>query len=94
MPATFEGAVYFDTAALIISIVLLGRYLEARAKGRASEAIKKLMGLRPRTASVIVDGVETQVPVEDVEVGQMVVVRPGEKMPVDGTVVEGSFGGR
>ncbi len=90
MPATFEGAVYFDTAALIISIVLLGRYLEARAKGRASEAIKKLMGLRPKTASVIVDGVETQVPVEDVEVGQIVVVRPGEKMPVDGTVVEGS----
>ncbi len=90
LPATFEGAVYFDTAALIISIVLLGRYLEARAKGRASEAIKKLMGLRPRMASVIVDGVETQVPVEDVEVGQLVVVRPGEKIPVDGTVVEGS----
>jgi Cu+-exporting ATPase len=90
MPATFEGDVYFDTAALIISIVLLGRYLEARAKGRASEAIKKLMGLRPKTASIIVDGVETQVAVEDVEVGQVVVVRPGEKIPVDGTVVEGA----
>jgi len=90
MPATFEGDVYFDTAALIISIVLLGRYLEARAKGRASEAIKKLMGLRPKTANIIVDGAETQVPVEDVEVGQIVVVRPGEKIPVDGTVVEGS----
>jgi P-type Cu+ transporter len=90
MPATFEGDVYFDTAALIISIVLLGRYLEARAKGRASEAIKKLMGLRPKTASIIVDGVETQVAVEDVEVGQTVVVRPGERIPVDGTVVEGA----
>jgi Cu+-exporting ATPase len=90
MPGAFEGDVYFDTAALIISIVLLGRYLEARAKGRASEAIKKLMGLRPRTASIIVDGVETQVPVEDVEVGQVVVVRPGEKIPVDGMVVEGA----
>ena len=90
MPATFEGDVYFDTAALIISIVLLGRYLEARAKGRASEAIKKLMGLRPKTASILVDGVETQVAVEDVEVGQIVVVRPGEKIPVDGTVVEGA----
>ncbi len=90
MPATFEGDVYFDTAALIISIVLLGRYLEARAKGRASEAIKKLMGLRPKTASIIVDGVETQVAVEDVEVGQVVVVRPGERIPVDGTVVEGA----
>lgn len=90
MPGTFEGDVYFDTAALIISIVLLGRFLEARAKGRASEAIKRLMGLRPRTASVIVDGAETQVPVEDVEVGQLVLVRPGEKVPVDGTVIEGS----
>jgi Cu+-exporting ATPase len=90
MPGTFEGDVYFDTAALIISIVLLGRYLEARAKGRASEAIKKLMGLRPKTASIIVDGVETQVAVEDVEVGQTVVVRPGERIPVDGTVVEGA----
>ncbi len=90
LPGTFQGDVYFDTAALIISIVLLGRYLEARAKGRASEAIKRLMGLRPRTASVIVDGAETQVPVEDVEVGQLVLVRPGEKIPVDGTVIEGS----
>ena len=90
MPATFEGDVYFDTAALIISIVLLGRYLEARAKGRASEAIKKLMGLRPKTASIIVDGVETHVAVEDVEVGQIVVVRPGERIPVDGMVVEGA----
>jgi Cu+-exporting ATPase len=90
MPSTFSGDVYFDTAALIISIVLLGRYLEARAKGRASEAIKKLMGLRPKTANIIVDGVEMQVAVEDVEVGQIVMVRPGEKIPVDGMVVEGA----
>jgi P-type Cu+ transporter len=90
MPGTFGGDVYFDTAALIISIVLLGRYLEARAKGRASDAIKKLMGLRPKMASIILDGVEMQVSVEDVEVGQTVVVRPGEKIPVDGVVLEGS----
>ena len=89
-PGTFEGDVYFDTAALIISIILLGRYLESRARGRASDAIKKLAGLRPRMASIIVDGAETQVPIEDVEVGQMVLVRPGEKIPVDGTVIEGA----
>jgi Cu+-exporting ATPase len=89
-PGVFDGDVYFDTAALIISIVLLGRYFEARAKGRTSEAIKKLMGLRPRTATVIVDGQEVELPIEEVEVGHTVVVRPGEKIPVDGLVVDGA----
>ena len=90
LPGTFDGEVYFDTAALIISIVLLGRYFEARAKGRTSEAIKKLMGLRPKTANIIVDGREVELPIEDVEVGHIVVVRPGEKVPVDGLVIEGT----
>jgi Cu+-exporting ATPase len=85
-----EGATYFDTAALIISIILLGRWLEARAKGRTSEAIKKLIGLQPRTARVIINGQETQVPVDEVETGNIIVVRPGDKLPVDGIVTEGS----
>ncbi len=84
------GAAYFDTAALIISIILLGRWLEARAKGRTSEAIKKLIGLQPRTATIILNDQETKVPVDEVEAGNIVVVRPGEKLPVDGIVTEGS----
>jgi Cu+-exporting ATPase len=85
-----EGAVYFDSAALIISIILLGRWLEARAKGRTSEAIKKLIGLQAKTASIILNGVETRIPVEEVAVDNIVVVRPGEKIPVDGAILEGS----
>ncbi|MBL7119670.1 MAG: copper-translocating P-type ATPase [Dehalococcoidia bacterium] len=88
-PGTFDGDVYFDTAALIISIVLLGRYLEARAKGRTSQAIRKLIGLQAKTASILRDGREVEVPIEDVEVNHIVVVRPGEKIPADGIVVEG-----
>lgn len=90
LPEVFTGHVYFDTAALIISIILLGRYLEARAKGRTSEAIKKLIGLQARTATLFMDGREVEVPVEEVEVGNIVVVRPGEKIPVDGMVLEGT----
>ncbi len=86
----FTGAVYFDSAALIISIILLGRWLEARAKGRTSEAIKKLIGLQARTATIILNDKETQVPIDEVEVGNIVVVRPGEKIPVDGVIIEGS----
>jgi Cu+-exporting ATPase len=89
-PSVFTGDVYFDTAALIISVILLGRYLEARAKGRTSEAIKTLIGLQARTANIILDDKEVEVPVEEVEVGHIVVVRPGEKMPVDGVVIEGA----
>ncbi len=84
MPAT-----YYDTSTMIIALILLGRLLEARAKGRTSEAIRRLTGLRARTARVIRDGREEEVPVEDVRVGDIVVVRPGEKIPVDGVVIEG-----
>ncbi len=83
------GHVYFETAAMIITLIIVGKYLEARAKGRTSEAIKKLMGLRAKTARVIREGVETDVPVDDVRVGDVVIVRPGEKVPVDGVVIEG-----
>jgi Cu+-exporting ATPase len=81
--------VYFETAAVIIVLIVLGKFLEARAKGQTSEAIKKLMGLRAKTARVIRDGAEADVPIDDVRVGDLVLVRPGEKIPVDGVVVEG-----
>ena len=84
-----DGHVYFETAAVIITLIRLGKFLEARAKGRTSEAIKKLMGLRAKTAHIIRDGVETEVAVDDVKVGDVVLVRPGEKVAVDGVVVEG-----
>jgi Cu+-exporting ATPase len=83
------GHVYFETSAMIITLIKLGKMLEARAKGRTSEAIKKLMGLRPRTARVVRDGAEVDVPVESVVLGDVVVIRPGERLPVDGIVVEG-----
>ncbi len=81
--------VYFDTAGAIVVLILLGRLLEARAKGRTSEAIRKLIGLQARTARVIRNGKEADIPVEQVEIGDRVVVRPGEKIPVDGIVREG-----
>ncbi len=84
-----DGHVYFETSAVIITLIKLGKYLEARAKGRTSEAIKKLMGLRARSAHVIRDGQELEVPTDEVLVGDIVLVRPGEKIPVDGVVVEG-----
>jgi Cu+-exporting ATPase len=84
-----EGHVYFETAAVIITLIRLGKYLEARAKGRTSEAIKKLMSLRAKTARVVRAGTELEIPVDDVRVGDVVLVRPGEKIPVDGVVVEG-----
>jgi len=83
------GHVYFETAAVIITLIRLGKFLEARAKGRTSDAIKKLMGLRAKTAHIIRDGQEQEVPADDVRVGDLVLVRPGEKIPVDGVVVEG-----
>lgn len=94
LPGLFSGAglevhVYFDSAAMIISLILLGKLLEARAKGRTSEAIKKLMELKPRTARVIKEGREIDLPVEMVKPGDLVIVRPGEKIPVDGLVEEG-----
>ncbi len=84
------GDLYFDTAALIIAFIILGRYFEARAKGRASSAIRKLLELGAKEARLVVDGEERMVPVEAVNVGDVVRVRPGEKIPVDGVVVAGS----
>jgi Cu+-exporting ATPase len=81
--------VYFDTSAAIIVLILLGRFLEARAKGKTSEAIKKLIGLQPKTARVVRNGNEVDIPVEDVALGDIVIVRPGEKIPVDGIIKEG-----
>jgi len=80
---------YFESVGVIITLILLGKYLEAVSKGKTSEAIKKLMGLAPKTATVIRDGKETVIPIEEVRVGDIVLVRPGEKIPVDGEVVEG-----
>jgi Cu+-exporting ATPase len=84
-----EGHVYFETAAVIITLIKLGKFLEARAKGRTSEAIKKLMGLRAKTARIMRDGEENEIPVDEVRPGDIVLVRPGEKIPVDGVIVEG-----
>ena len=91
LAATFliSGHVYYETAAMIITLIILGKYLEAKAKGRTSEAMKRLLGLRAKTARVIRDGQEIDVPVQEVLVGDLVVVRPGEKIPVDGAVAEG-----
>jgi len=83
------GEVYFDTAGAIIVLILLGRLLEARARGQTSEAIKKLIGLQAKTARVVRDGKEVDIPVEEVAIGDSVIVRPGEKIPVDGIVREG-----
>ena len=81
---------YFEAAAVIITLILLGKYFEAVAKGKTSEAIKKLMGLQAKTARVIRNGTEEDIPIEEVEVGDIVVVRPGEKIPVDGKIIEGN----
>jgi len=92
LPITFglmSGHVYYETAAVIITLIKLGKYLEARAKGHTSEAIKKLMGLRAKTARLVRGGLEVEVPVDDVRVGDVILVRPGETIPVDGTVIEG-----
>jgi Cu+-exporting ATPase len=87
--AAGRADVYFDTSALIITLILLGRLLEARAKGRTNEAIKKLAGLQAKTARVVRGAEEADVPVEEVVVGDIIVVRPGEKVPVDGRVLSG-----
>lgn len=92
LPITFgwlPGHVYYETAAVIITLIKLGKFLEVRARGRTSEAIKKLMGLRAKTARVVRGEGEVEVPVEDVRVGDMILVRPGETIPVDGVVVDG-----
>ncbi len=94
LPEIFEAGglkphVYFDTSAVIITLILFGRLLEARAKGRTSEAIRKLIGLQAKTARVERDSAEVEIPVEEVIVGDTVVVRPGERIPVDGIIIDG-----
>ncbi len=83
------GHLYFETAAVIITLIRLGKYLEARARGRTSEAIRKLLGLQARTASVERQGKEQEIPIDDVQRGDVVLVRPGQRIPVDGTVIDG-----
>jgi Cu+-exporting ATPase len=82
-------SLYFETAGVIITLILLGKSLEAVSKGRTNEAIKKLMGLAPKTAIILQDGVETEIPIEAVEVGDIIIVKPGAKIPVDGAVTDG-----
>lgn len=86
----FAQEQYFETAAVLITLVLLGKYLEAVAKGRTSDAIRKLMGLAPKTAIAVRNGVEVEISISDVIVGDVIIVKPGEKIPVDGMVIEGS----
>ncbi|MFH1639577.1 MAG: heavy metal translocating P-type ATPase [Chloroflexota bacterium] len=93
-PGLFRGvqmeiSLYFDTSAMIITLILLGRFLEARAKRQTSEAIKKLIGLQPDTATVIRDGKELAIPVDAMNVGDLILVRPGERIPVDGAITSG-----
>lgn len=83
-------SLYYETAGVIITLILLGRSLEAVSKGKTGEAIKKLMGLAPKTAKVIQDGNEIEIPIDEVEPGDIVLVRPGEKIPVDGEIIEGN----
>ncbi|MEI0594117.1 heavy metal translocating P-type ATPase [Brachyspira pilosicoli] len=80
---------YYESAAVIITLVQFGKYLEARSKGKTGEAIKKLMGLQPKTATIIKDGEEKEIKISDVKVDDIVLVRPGEKIPVDGEIIEG-----
>ena len=93
-PQFFETAgvsppVYFDGAAMIVTLILLGRFLEARAKGKTSAAIQKLVGLKPKTARVIRDHAEVDIPVEFLQKGDVILVRPGERIPTDGMVLSG-----
>jgi len=82
-------SLYFETAGVIITLIMLGKTLEAVSKGRTSEAIKKLMGLAPKTAIIIQNGIEKEIPIDEVEIGDIIIVKPGGKIPVDGTVLEG-----
>ncbi|MHA1667563.1 MAG: heavy metal translocating P-type ATPase [Candidatus Heimdallarchaeaceae archaeon] len=87
---SYHGAIFFETSAILLTFIFLGKYLEEVTKGRTSEAIKKLIELRPKTATIIKEGQEIQIPVDDVKMSDVCVVRPGESIPVDGKVIEGS----
>jgi P-type Cu+ transporter len=87
---SYAQDLYYESAAVILTLITLGKYFEALSKGKTSEAIKKLMGLAPKTATVVRDGKEVEISIEEVEVGEIIIVKPGEKMPVDGVVVEGT----
>lgn len=87
--ASFAHQLYYESVAVILTLITLGKYLESRSKGKTSEAIEKLMDLAPKTATVIRDGEEIEVGIDQVVVGDLIVVKPGEKIPVDGTIVEG-----
>jgi len=86
---SFANDLYFETAAVILTLITLGKYLETLTKGKTSEAIKKLMGLAPKTAMVVRNGKEIEISIDEVVVGDVIIVKPGEKMPVDGVVLEG-----
>ncbi|GAA4075492.1 heavy metal translocating P-type ATPase [Amphibacillus indicireducens] len=86
---SYAHQLYYESAAVILTLITLGKYLESRSKGKTSEAIEKLMDLAPKTATVIRDGEETEVGIDQVVVGDLIIVKPGEKIPVDGTIVEG-----
>lgn len=86
----FAMQLYYESAAVILTLITLGKYFEAVSKGKTSEAIKKLIGLAPKTAQVMVDGIETERAIEDVQTGDIIIVRPGEKIPVDGVIVSGT----
>ena len=89
-PKSFIGGAYYDTAALIITFILLGKYFEALTKGKASEAIRKLIGLQAKTATVIRNGKDTKIPIDELVVEDIFIVKPGEKIPTDGIVIFGS----
>ncbi len=88
-PQVVGPVTFYDTTALIVTLIFLGKYLEARATGQTNEAIRKLIGLQARMAHVVRDGQEVEIPIEQVKVGDELLVRPGEKIPVDGTVLAG-----
>lgn len=88
--SSFAHMLYYESAAVILTLITLGKYFEAVSKGRSSEAIKKLMGLAPKTARVMRNGVEKEISIDEVQVGDVIVVRPGEKLPVDGVIISGT----
>ena len=87
---SYAMSLYYEAAVTILALITLGKYLEAISKGKTSQAIKKLMGLAPKTATIVRDGKELVIPIDEVIVGDIVIVKPGEKLPVDGEVIEGA----